>query len=110
MNRGRFAAALLLSLSLVACGGGSSSQPPAAPQQQQQPATTTTTAGVKAPGEAVVGDKTTCPVSGEEFVVTASSPKVEHNGKTYYFCCGGCDQRFAKDPEKYLQSNKSAVK
>jgi YHS domain-containing protein len=38
--------------------------------------------------------------------VTASSPKVEHNGKTYYFCCGGCDQKFAKDPEKYLKAKK----
>jgi len=34
--------------------------------------------------------------------VTDASPKVEHEGKTYYFCCSGCDQKFKKDPQKYL--------
>jgi Cu+-exporting ATPase len=41
-------------------------------------------------------------VSGDEFEVTAKSPKVEHEGKTYYFCCGGCDKKFQADPAKYL--------
>lgn len=26
----------------------------------------------------------------------------EHNGTMYYFCCVGCQRRFAKEPEKYL--------
>ena len=26
----------------------------------------------------------------------------EHEGRTYYFCSGGCRTRFAADPEKYL--------
>lgn len=65
-------------------------------------------APLKAPGEATVGDRTTCPTSGEEFTVTADSPKVEYNGKTYYFCCGGCDTRFARDPERYLKKKPDA--
>ena len=28
--------------------------------------------------------------------------KVEHNGKTYYFCSKRCAERFAHDPEKFL--------
>jgi len=60
---------------------------------------------MKAPGEANVGDTTKCPVSGEEFVVEATSPKVEHEGKTYYFCCSGCQQKFQSDPAKFV--NKS---
>ena len=28
--------------------------------------------------------------------------RVEHGGKTYYFCCGGCAQKFQQDPRKYL--------
>jgi P-type Cu+ transporter len=27
--------------------------------------------------------------------------KAEHGGTTYYFCCGGCAQKFEKEPEKY---------
>jgi len=54
------------------------------------------------PGEAKVGDKTTCPVSHEEFMVAADSPSLEHAGKTYYFCCKGCDEKFGKDPAKFL--------
>src|SRR5690606_32563091 len=35
--------------------------------------------------------------------VTAQSPHhVEHEGRTYYFCCAGCRSKFAADPAKYL--------
>ena len=57
--------------------------------------------------EATIGDTTTCPVSGETFVVTAESPHVEHDGLTYYFCCAGCDARFAADPHQYLSGHES---
>lgn len=83
----------LLALGIVGCGGAS--QAPATPAAAQAVA-------LKAPGEARVGDRTKCPVSGEEFTVAADSPKTEWKGKTYYFCCQGCDATFAKDPEKYV--------
>ncbi len=76
--------------------------PPAAPAAAEPTAPAAPSAAVKAPGEAKVGDKSLCPVSKEEFTITASSPKVEHEGKTYYFCCSGCDAKFKKDPKKYL--------
>jgi Cu+-exporting ATPase len=79
---------------LYACGGTT----PAA----VSPAGEHAKPALKAPGEATIGDTTTCPVSGDEFEVTAKSPKVEHEGKTYYFCCGGCDKKFQADPAKYL--------
>ena len=34
--------------------------------------------------------------------------KVEHRGKTYYFCCPGCAQRFQAEPERYLAPKASA--
>ena len=40
--------------------------------------------------------------------MTSASPKVEYQGKTYYFCCGGCDSEFARDPEKYLKKRPDA--
>ena len=85
----------VVTLALTACGGAH--VPAGAPLQ--------TAATVKAPGQARVGDRTRCPVSGEEFVVTESSPKAEYNGKTYYFCCGGCDAKFKADPEKFVRGS-----
>jgi len=29
--------------------------------------------------------------------------KVEHDGKTYYFCAKHCEETFKKDPSKYLK-------
>lgn len=82
---------------LYACGGAA----PAAVTPSGEPAGAKP-AVMKAPGDATIGDVTTCPVSGDEFEVTARSPKVEHEGKTYYFCCRGCDTKFQADPAKYL--------
>jgi YHS domain-containing protein len=58
-------------------------------------------AALVAPGEAHVGDRTRCPVNGEEFTVTASSPHVEYNGKTYYLCCSHCIGTFQANPAQY---------
>lgn len=101
-----FFVASALSFVVAACGGAPSV--PASPAVPSAPATTPgSTAAVKQPGEATVGDKTVCPVSKEEFTVTASSPKVDYKGKTYYFCCGGCDAKFKENPEKFLGGSKS---
>jgi Cu+-exporting ATPase len=92
----------LFALSLAACGG-SRTEPaaPAAPAASAAPAPAAS-APLVPPGEAKIGDKTTCLISKEEFVVTASSPRAEYEGKTYYFCCAGCDKKFLADPKKYL--------
>jgi len=68
-----------------------------------KPAVAAPAPGVKAPGEATIGDKSTCPVSGEEFTINASSPKTVVDGKTYYFCCPGCDKKFAANPAAFLK-------
>ncbi len=49
-------------------------------------------------GTRKVGDVTKCPVSGDVFKVEADSPKVTHEGKTYFMCCKGCVKKF--DPAK----------
>src|SRR5262249_25184323 len=43
------------------------------------------------------------PVCGMTVVPDKAAARVEHAGKTYYFCAPGCAQRFAENPEKYLQ-------
>lgn len=95
---------LALALASGACGGN---QPePAAPSSPAASSTGTAAKGpVKEPGDAKVGETTKCPVSGEEFVVDANSPKVEYEGKTYYFCCGGCKKKFESDPSKFAKKS-----
>ena len=98
----------------TACGGASSRAPGLSPPSSTVSAKAAPApsgprpVGLKAVGEATIGDKTTCPTSGEEFVVTSDSPKVDYKGKTYYFCCGGCDSKFTQDPEKYLKKKPDA--
>ena len=92
-------ALVVLAGSAVACGGAAPA--PAAPS-----AAAVAPSPLKPAGEAKIGDRTACPVSGEEFTVTAQSPKADYNGKTYYFCCEGCDKSFAKDPAKFLSAKK----
>lgn len=59
--------------------------------------------------EKMAGDETLkCPVSGKEFKKSDSSPKYEYKGKTYYFCCAGCKEKFEKDPETYIKKLKQA--
>ena len=112
MRFSRLALALSLAAFLSACGA---KEPPAvAHAASSSPSTSGSTtdsavspkaAGeVKPAGEAKLGDKTKCPASGDEFVVTESSPKVEHEGKTYYFCCPSCAVKFNKDPSHYLDA------
>jgi YHS domain-containing protein len=101
-------ALVVLSLAVAACGGAAAA-PAEAPSAIAAPGASSMTAAaaLKAPGDAKVGDKTVCPVTKEEFTVSESSPKAEVNGKTYYFCCGGCSGKFKADPQKFLGANKT---
>ncbi len=42
-------------------------------------------------------------------VTEQSAHRFEYEGRTYYFCCGGCKTRFAADPEKYLAPKVAVV-
>jgi xanthine dehydrogenase accessory factor len=41
------------------------------------------------------------PICGMEILVTESTPRVEHDGETVYFCCEGCRSTFAADPVRH---------
>jgi hypothetical protein len=98
LRRMRIKSMLLLCLFTVGCAG--SAPPPAAPSSN--PAAAASSQPLVAPGEAKVGDRTKCIVSGHEFVVAADSPHAEYNGKTYYFCCPDCPKAFEEHPEKFV--------
>jgi P-type Cu+ transporter len=42
------------------------------------------------------------PVCGMRVDPATARFRAEHGGRTYYFCCGGCQERFEADPEQYL--------
>jgi len=42
------------------------------------------------------------PVCGMTVASEKVAGKVEHGGKTYYFCSKRCAERFSDDPEKFL--------
>src|SRR5258706_13957012 len=47
------------------------------------------------------------PVCGMTVVPEKAAEKMEHAGKTYYFCSKGCVKRFSDDPEKFLAAPES---
>jgi YHS domain-containing protein len=42
------------------------------------------------------------PVCGMSVDIATAELRTEHAGKSYYFCCAGCQHAFEKAPEKYL--------
>ncbi len=34
-----------------------------------------------------------------------ATDRIEHKGKTYYFCAVGCKETFAKEPDKYVEQS-----
>ncbi len=44
-------------------------------------------------------EQKTCPVMGGAI---NKELYTEYKGKKVYFCCGGCKEKFEKEPEKYL--------
>ncbi len=45
------------------------------------------------------------PVCGMNVNTATAKHTAQHEGKTYYFCCGGCATKFQADPWKYLNSS-----
>jgi xanthine dehydrogenase accessory factor len=42
------------------------------------------------------------PVCGMTVAISTAKHKAEHGGRTYYFCCGGCRERFVAAPDRYV--------
>jgi len=48
-------------------------------------------------------DTVVCAVSGKEMKKSEAKISYEYKGKTYYFCCDMCKEKFVKNPEEYLK-------
>ena len=49
------------------------------------------------------------PVCGMTVDPARAAAKVEHGGKTYYFCCAGCAAKFRAEPARYLTAASPAA-
>lgn len=50
-----------------------------------------------------VGSRVVDPVCRMTVVVEDDTPRSEHAGTTYYFCCEACKRRFDQDPGQYVK-------
>ncbi len=115
MTAKQWVSSLGCALALVACGGASAAT--TAQEEHHEPGQGEHGSGGEAsasgplvpPGQATIGDRSTCVVSGEEMTITESSPHAEHDGRTYYFCCPPCVQRFQADPHRFLPADHDAA-
>jgi xanthine dehydrogenase accessory factor len=41
------------------------------------------------------------PVCGMDVAIASAKHRADHAGRTYYFCCGGCRERFVASPDRY---------
>jgi Cu+-exporting ATPase len=48
------------------------------------------------------------PVCGMKVDPRTSEHRHEHDGETWYFCCEGCREKFAAEPERFLHPQKRA--
>lgn len=53
-------------------------------------------------------EKVVCPVSGEAVLKSQAKASAVYEGKTYYFCCESCKEKFLKDPKAYLAKQEAA--
>lgn len=49
------------------------------------------------------------PVCGMTVDPEKARAQSEHDGKTYYFCCPGCVQKFQADPQRYLAGKREPM-
>ncbi len=50
-----------------------------------------------------MAEKVVDPVCGMEVDKDKAAGSVEYQGETYYFCGAMCEEKFEKDPEKYVE-------
>jgi xanthine dehydrogenase accessory factor len=48
------------------------------------------------------------PICGMTVTIATARHTAEHAGRTWYFCCGGCRERFLADPERYAAARGAA--
>jgi xanthine dehydrogenase accessory factor len=90
-------------------------RPRAAREERGEPAAAATPAPRRSAGLAVA-TRAAAPASGEAIdpvchmtvTIAGAAHRAQHGGRDYYFCCGGCRERFVASPERYLAAGAPA--
>lgn len=93
--------------SALACGccGGNHNNEVSLPQLPSEQIVEKDVYGTVQPSqEQAVEEKVQCPVMKNWILTSEAADSTEYNGKAYYFCCGGCKEKFLVEPEKYIES------
>jgi xanthine dehydrogenase accessory factor len=53
-------------------------------------------------GGAATGEQARDPVCGMMVTIAGAAHRAEHDGRAFYFCCGGCRARFLASPAQFL--------
>jgi YHS domain-containing protein len=61
-------------------------------------------------GRGPLPKETVCPVSGQKVHPNASTRWTAYKGKTYYFCCAGCEPRFVANADGYASGTAPKMK
>ena len=59
-------------------------------------------------GEATAAIEAIDPICGMTVTIAGARHTAEHGGRTWYFCCGGCRERFLASPDRYLAQEGAA--
>ena len=53
---------------------------------------------------AATGEQARDPVCGMMVTIAGAAHRAEHDGRAFYFCCGGCRARFLASPAQFLSA------
>src|SRR5262245_14852374 len=95
---------ILAALPLWACEKKAQTVQPTAAAPSSPPAAARAVGDDPAGPRLAVGTAAKCPVTGEDFTVSAGTVQVTYSGKRYAFCCAECQPTFAKNPTKYAKN------
>ena len=102
MNRLCFVLLCGFATLMIGCASSNQSGSPTTTPSPAEPTAITASADQPKHAECLVC-KMNVDLACVDVDVEKSTPRVEYNGKTYYFCSDECKAKFEKNPEKYAK-------
>ena len=89
-------------LTLFLAGCGSTDTATTTPEKSEKPVVESSTGSTVPAAYTNKDGELICPVMGT--TIASKDDAIgyqDHDGKRYYFCCGGCPDQFKADPDKF---------
>jgi YHS domain-containing protein len=95
--------ALAFAALVVGCQSSDQSSSPATPSSTQPTASGTSASAAKCAHAECLVCKKNADLACIDVEVEKTTPTYVYNGRTHYFCSEECRDKFAKNPQKYLE-------